>query len=62
MHTPKVIKGRVFNANGQPLGLKISVARWDFHEIQQLQGGNFEPMVPAEFLFNEMTNKSAQTI
>lgn len=59
VHTPKVIKGRVFNANGQPLGLKISVARWDFHEIQQLQGGNFEPMVPAEFLFNEMTNKSA---
>lgn len=57
--TPKVIKGRVFNENGQPLGLKISVSRWDFHEISQIQGGSYAPMIPAEFIFNEMTNKSA---
>lgn len=64
-NAPKVFKGWIYEKGiGQPLGLKISVSQWELFEIQQPQGegGNFEPMNPAEFLFDEMTNKSSHKL
>lgn len=58
---PKVIQGRVYGPDGQPLGTKISASRWDYLDIAHPQGNAFQPMKPPEFVFSDVTGRSAHS-